>query len=209
MQKYINNIDDCLLTTFSEVMRAHNYKLLLISGEYDEKLASDAWLELYDQYNEVVSSKSTNIQYEITKQIDIKKSEYVYIKQCLFFILEWNNIILLDMFDLVDNKENYINLIDDLINKVNEFNYRFDKSKGIGVEVTRISKQIENYKTKIEVDLEQLKKLGGETNEWTFDDTIGGVEKYMTFPMPEKLKLRMFTVYLNMLIKSNAENKTK
>lgn len=207
MSSYLNNIDDCLLSVFADVQRKHNYKLLLIDGEYNEEEAGEAWLQLYDEYNEAVKSKSINIQFEITKQIDIKKSEYIYIKNCLFFIREWNNIMLLDMFDLLDNKENYTNLIDDLISKINYFGYQFDKNKGIGKEVERISKQVENYKTRIESDLKDLEDANKKAKPWTFDDSVGGVEKYMGFPMPEKCTVRKFTVYLNMLIQANADNK--
>ncbi|RLI44872.1 hypothetical protein DRO61_11625 [Candidatus Bathyarchaeota archaeon] len=226
MQNYINNIDSCLLITFSEVMKTRNYKLLYINknsrltvilnwiGEkfninrfkaikYDETLANEAWLHLYDEFNEGINTSSVDITFEIIKQIDVLKSEYIEIKDLLFFILEWHRIMLLDMFKLIENKKFYYDLIDQLIKRVNYFNYRFDKEKGIGKEVERITKQVENYKTRIASNEAQLEDINKDTKKKTFGTTIAAISKFMSFRMDDKVALREFINYYNLQVESN------
>ena len=194
MAKYLNNISDCSLDIFSNVMESNDYKLLLLSGEYDKKEASLEWYKLYDEYNAAVKSKSVNLQYELTTQVEIQKNEYALIKNCLFLIITMHEI------NLINTEVEYD--INQYIKVINNYGYNFDVKKGIAKEFERVSKQIKNYVTRIESDLKQIEKLEEDAGNWSFLDTIGVVEKHMGFQMGEKTTVKKFVTYLNQLISS-------
>jgi hypothetical protein len=199
MGQYLDNIDDCLLDIFEAIMDKHDYKLLLISGEYDQDEASAAWFKMYDEYNEAVKSKSVNLQFELTKQIEIQKNEYTILKNCLFLIIEMHKI------NLINSNTDYD--IDEYITIINNYGYAFDKNKGVGPESERVNKQLKNYLTRIESDVNKIEKLKEESIEWGFGDTRSVVEKFMGFAMNEKTTVKRFVTYLNRLINSQKDAK--
>ena len=192
--EYYNNIESTPLSVFRDVIiKGDKHVLFIGNGEYDEEKANEAWLTLYDEYNAAVNSKSLNITFELSKQAHILKNQYSMLNNCLFLIIEATNVNLIN-----DNEE--IN-IDEYIKIINEYGYRFQKSKCIGKEVTRIQKQLSNYKTRIEHILEKIEKDNKKGSSDTFDTTINDVEMFRGIAFDEKTTVKKFTIVLNALIK--------
>lgn len=208
MTQYIDNIDDCTLGIFRKVISKHDYKHLLISGEYNEGEAKQSWLKLFDEYSDSINSGSVDYNFEMQKQIAIKKCDYTNIQNCIYFIGVFNELNLNnELFNLVTEKEIFEQLrIDELIALLNKYNFRFDKKKGIAKELDRVKKQSKNILSRIESDIKKLESKNDSKH--TFEDTIGVVEKYMGFIVPDGLSVKRFVVYLNMLINHNKQSES-
>lgn len=198
MSQYYDNIEQCTLFAFRDVMVKGDFKSLFIKGDYKESEAKKAWENIYDEYNESVKSKSVNISFELRKQAEVINNEYSMLTNCLFAITEGAKINIIN-----DNQE--VN-IDQFIKLINTYGYRFEKSKGIANEVVRIEKQLRNYKTKIEQIITKIKAIDEQGKEWTFDNTIDSVERFRGIAFDNNTTVLKFVVTLNALIKQG-ENK--
>lgn len=198
MSKYYDDIEHCPLSAFKDVINENDYKFIHISGEYDEKQAEKSWLKLYDQYTDSVKSKSNNVVFALKKQVYILSAEYQIISNCLFAIQELYNCNLI-------NFENKFDLTY-FVKTINDYNYRFDATKNIGDEITRVKKQLNNKLNRItglQKDLEKYQKDGG-----SFTDTIAAVEVFIKFQIDEKnTTVKKFVSYLNQMISANERAK--
>ncbi|WBC28469.1 head scaffolding protein [Rhodobacteraceae phage LS06-2018-MD05] len=211
MSKYINNIDECLLTVFRKVINNNDYKALLIEGEFDEKEANEAWLQIYDQWNDVIDNRNVSSQFEITKQIEIKKNDYMLIQNCISMIdmlyrINLQNEIIKEYCKLekidypIDLEElNY----DEYVNHLNKFNFKIDIKKGVLKELDRIKRQSKNYLSQIETDIKKLEKENN-NKKGDFDDIIASVDIFVKFPtlFQTGMTVKMFANYYNRLINS-------
>lgn len=203
MTQYIDNIDDCTLGIFRKVISKHDYKNLLISGEYNEEEAKQAWLKLFDEYSDSINSGSVDYNFEMQKQIAIKKCDYTNIQNCIHFIGVFNELNLNnELFNLVTEKEIFEQLrIDELIDLLNKYNFRFDKKKGIAKELDRVKKQSKNILSRIESDIKKLESKK-DNNPTKFSDIIINVFKHVGH-LPDSVTMDIFIAGLNSLISYN------
>jgi len=196
---YYNSIEDCPLDIFRKVNLFNDYKLLLIIGEFDLNKAMEAWSNIYDEYSNEVKSEGVNINFQIRKQIEVKKIEKEIIRNCIFIICELYKAELLT---------GLTNDYDFFIHTINRYGFNFDKTKSIGEEVQRVLAQSKSYDTQIKRDIKELDRREKTESKYTIDDTITTVEKFMGFQLNEKTTVKKFTSYLNALIKLNSDAKS-
>lgn len=196
---YYDSIDKCTLNVFRDVLINRDYKQLLISGEYDEEQASLAWLKIHDEYEKALISKSANMMFEYSKNIEALKIEHDLLRNCLFLISECTINNLLNK----DDKDYAAIDIDKYIKIVNSFNYRFEKSKGITSEVQRVSNQLKNYNSRITSIYKKVEKYNNDSGDWTFDDTIEVVEQHRKIAFDENTTVRKFVTAQNSIIRAN------
>lgn len=199
MSQYYDNIEDCKLFPFRDVMIKGDYRGLLIKGEFDQEEAEKNYYKIYDEYDEALDSNAVNMIFELTKQIRFLANEYSYLNSQLFMIVEGHKIFLITGETPID--------IDIYIENINIHGYRFNKEKGIAYECNRIKNQLKNYETKINVLLSKIKKNKEESGKWNFDWTIESVQIHRRIPFDKETTVNQFVVALNMLIKSNKEKK--
>jgi hypothetical protein len=179
-------------------MDTGSYEALLIDGEYDNNEAVKAWLRLYDEYTEKVNSKSNNVIFGLKKQIYILSAEYQIVKNCLFAIQELHNCNLINFEKKFD--------ITYFVKTINEYHYRFDETKDISLEASRVDKLLNNKVNqikRIEKELQTYEQKGG-----SFTDTIAAVEMFIRFQLDEeKTTVEKFISYLNSMIKNSDNGK--
>ena len=207
MQQYYNNIHVTPLDVFKDVQITNDLKHLLISGEYDEVKAREAWLELFDNYQEAVNSKSNNTAFEMNKQLHILTGEYQIIKACLFILsnkLEVNTLNQLMPIDLKYELLEYENEVKIL----NQYGFKFDIEK-IGTELIRCEKLSKSKKTKINILKQKIEadaKSGGKS---TISDTIFIAQKHQGFAFTKESKVIDLVTCLNDLMKQNEIQKAQ
>jgi len=199
MEKYWNSIEDCPLSVFRKVNLFNDYKALLISGEFDLDKAMEAWNNIYDEYSEQVKSDAVNVNFQIRKQIEVKKIEKEIVRNCIFIICELHKAELLTGFT---------NDYDFFIFTINKYGFGFDKTKPIAEEVQRVFAQSKSYDTQIKRDIKALQAREKTESKYTIDDTITTIEKFMGFQLSEQTTVKKFTSYLNALIKFNSDAKS-
>jgi len=202
--RYIDNIDDCLLSIFSKIMDSSNYELLLIEGEYDLEKAYEAWTQIYEKFNTGINSRSSIIRFELIKQIELKKQKFKDISNLLFQITVISNV---NVINSIDTDEFELD-IDDYINDINEHGFRFNKDKGINKELERVKAQSKNLISQINSESEKLNKLIGKKNDDSFEEIIEAVERDRSIPFNKEANVKKFIVAYNLMIKLNKE-KTK
>jgi len=178
-----------------------DFKKLFIPGkdEYNEELANDAWLTLFDEYNEAVNSKSVNVSFELKKQVYITNGEYSFLRTSLFAVIELSRINIINGNDKIN--------IDFFLKTLAEKNYIIKKDN-LANDIIRIDKQLKNYETKIKLMLEKINDEDKKTSSWTFDDTLNQVEMFRAIAFDEKTTVKKFTTVLNALIKKGETQPT-
>ena len=200
MSKYYNNLE-CPLSIFRDIQLGKSLELLLIDGVFDEVEANDAWLTIYDLYNEEVKSNKNNTGFEKQKQLQVLSNKYSIVKACLFLIYQKIEVNVLNIATGLDKdfvKHDYTEQVQIL----NSFGFRVDINN-IESELLRVSKQKENIKTQINVLKKDLEKEGKQSNSYTINDTIFSAQKHQGFPFSKDAKVIDLVVCLNDLIRSN------
>lgn len=202
MVKYWNSIDNTPLEVFRLVSDTGDLNHLLIDGEFNDAEADKAWMQLYDEYNLAVKSKTNNVVFGLQKQAYILTGKYQLIHNCLFAIQELHNCNLINMAEVHDLMY--------FVKTINENGYQFDVTKGIGNEIARVSKQTKNLRTQLESINKKIESY--HTDKKTkFIDTIASVEASMGFQINEQnTTVAKFVSYLNQMIEKNGKsNKDK
>jgi hypothetical protein len=211
MDNYFTSIHDTPLDVFKSVQIHNDVKYLLIDGIYDEDKAKNAWLELFDEYQEAVNSKSNNTAFELNKQFHILTGEYQITKACLFILSHKLEVNMLNELMPIDLKYELLEYETE-VKILNQYGFRFDINK-MEHELVRCEKLSKSKKTKINILKQKIEadaKGGGKS---TISDTIFIAQKHQGFPFTKESKVIDLVTCLNDLMKHNeiqkAHNKKK
>ena len=205
MAQYYSSIHDCPLNVFKQIQKDGDLKPLLISGEFDEQEANNAWLSIYDEYNTAVKSNRNNTTFERQKRMQILVNQYAMIKACLFLIVQKLQFNLLNQATGLD--KNYEpHTYEKEVKVLNDFGFKVDINN-IENELIRVEKQKENFKTKINIVKKELENDNKGSENWTINNTIFQCQKYQGYVFGPEAKVIDLVVCLNELILNNAQQK--
>lgn len=91
---------------------------------------------------------------------------------------------------------------------INKYGYRFDLSKDLLKEIERVGKALKNYDSRAKSAFEAIKKDSNNGRNWTIENAIAELEKYLGFQInEEKTSVKRFVVYLNLMIEASKNGK--
>lgn len=202
---YYQSIETCPLSVFKTILNKNDFSLLLIDGKYNEIEARNAWILLYDEFNDAIKSGRNNTNFEKTKQIEILENEYSIIKSCVFLI---SQKVLINLANSATDLDAKVLNYDFEVKTLNYMGFNVDVNN-IEADILRVDKQKENKKTQIKLLQKDLDEDEKKASTWTFQETIQQVQESQGFPFGEHAKVCDFVGALNIMILKNKPVKKK
>jgi len=196
---YYQSIETCPLSIFKTILSKNDLSLLFIDGKYNEVEAKDAWIVLYDEFNDAIKTGRNNTNFEKTKQIEILENEYSIIKSCVFLV---SQKVLINLANSATKLDMVVLNYDFEVKVLNMMGFNVDVNN-IEADILRVDKQKENKKTQIKLIEKDLSDGEKQSANWTFNDTIFQCQKHQGYPFNESAKVIDLVSALNDLIRAN------
>lgn len=191
MKQYSDSLKDINLKQFKQCLDG-DYSTLCNTEKYNEDDLKQAWYSIYDEYNNKIKTKGNNIAFTVQKKLYTLPNKKYIIDVCLFVITE---LITLNHINFTE-----IHGFDEFIDIIESYGFKFDKENPID-SLKLIKQQVKNLDIQIKREQKTLEEISKRGGDWSFNQTVLAVKKFMNCWLPDKkIKMDEFVEMLNMML---------